>query len=268
MYCHQCGAFTPEGSRFCRECGTKLLVVTAETATRKSRPTDLPQLDVQGKKPSPQLTLRHIYYQRLAEVLAADGFRMDPRLLQKEDAVKSMDDALKVGGAVASAVVGPLGAIYSPLLRTALKARALSGDELYNALAGIAALFSIIAVKYVLGTPFLFAVTEADGLDSAETGNRASTLCEAMYSLVRGSTRQVQANCLYVFFDAQRCLQTAPHILHNCYQRKMSIWWKTRVDVWPIVANVPTRELLYKKGGFAIQGFTMVPKEVLQRAFA
>ena len=257
----------PEGSRFCRECGTKLLVVTAETAMRESGPTDLPQPDVQGKKPSPQLTLRQIYYQRLAEVLAADGFRMDPRLLQKEDAVKSIDDVLKVGGAVASAAVGPLGAIYYPLLRTAMKAEALSGDKLYNALASIAPLFSIIAMKYKLGTPFLFAVTEADGLDGAEAENRASTLCEAMYSLVHKSKRQVQANCLYVFFDAQCCSQTAPHILRNCHQRKMSIWRGNRVDVWPIVANVPIRELLYKKGGFAIQGFTMVPKEVLQRAF-
>jgi hypothetical protein len=149
--------------------------------------------------------------------------------------------------AVASHFLGPLGALIGPLARHLVEWKAISGEELYTALEGVAHLFNIIAVKYEFAAPIIFVVVDSDRLDAAQAEARADAFCEAVWTMAYKKNTTIYTNCLYVFFDEQQGAKTTPSILKNAYKRKSS-WRKNDayVSVWPIVANMPAKKLEYK----------------------
>lgn len=234
MYCHKCGTSMPKNSLFCAKCGTRLLVDTG-------------QFDNTIQKTSQQLNPKQLFFQKLANALAQDGFRIDPRLLKKSDASKSIEELSKVAGPISTYVLGPLGVLIAPVYSRLVEWGAISGEELYTTLESIAPLFNIMAVKYDFAAPVIFAVIDSDELDSSQAEARARGFCEAVWNIAYKRNTAIFTNCLYVFFNEQQCAQTTASILKKGYKQKTS-WWKNEayVNVWPIIANVPAKKLEYK----------------------
>lgn len=236
MYCHKCGTRMPADSVFCAKCGTRLL-----THSGHPGPVSLGILR--------RLNPKQVFFQKLAKILVGDEFRIDPRLLKKSDASKSVELATKMQGALVSHSLGlgPLGVLIGPLAKRLVEWKAISGEELYTALKGVAHLFNIIAVKYEFAAPIICVVVDSDGLDSSQAEDRADAFCKAVWTVAYKKNTTIFTNCLYVFFDEQQCAKVTPSILKNAYKRKSS-WRKNDayVSVWPIVANVPAQKLEYK----------------------
>jgi hypothetical protein len=198
---------------------------------------------------SRRLNPKQIFFQKLAKTLVDDEFRIDPRLLKKSDAGKSVELAAKMQGALVGHALGlgPLGALIGPLSKRLVEWKAIGGEELYAALEGVAPLFNIIAVKYEFAAPIIFVVVDSDRLDSSQAEARADAFCEAVWTIAYKKNTTIFTNCLYVFFHAQQCAKATPSILKNAFKRKSS-WRKNDayVSVWPVVANVPAKKLEYK----------------------
>lgn len=284
MYCHKCGLKAREHSLYCRQCGVKL-VGDAEESGQEPELSSPPQSDVPIEEVTGPLDAKGAYYRRLGEILVEKGFRLDVGDVEKGDAGKSMPGwAIGLMTAGIAAEVGPFSDLAAPLIRSVFSLAAVGGEELRDEIRDAESMFAIVAAKYYHAQLTVFGIAEADALEISEAEARADALGDALAKTfeTRGSWKrwlrnhyrnQVGAYCLYVFFDEERGNHMAPLILEKCLKmkRRVSLIAMSYVfQVTPIVANVPAKELVHKKG---LQGFTFshgweaVSKEMLVKAF-
>jgi len=128
----------PQGSLFCARCGAKLLTESSGS-------------DTQGEETMPQPNPKQLYFQKLAKALTKDGFKIDPRLLEKSDAGRGLDGLAKVAVPISAYVLGPLGGLIGSLISPLVTLAAIGGEELYNTVEPIAPLCNMICAKYELG---------------------------------------------------------------------------------------------------------------------
>lgn len=259
MYCHKCGTEMPDDSIFCRKCGARLIT------------------EAEPEPPAP-LTPKEAYYQRLAEVLTEAGFRTDPRLVEGSDAADSIKTMLQVGTAFTTLFAGPFGGLVGlaePAVKVVTSWTAIDGEELYEELADIAPLFTIIAARYFAGKFYLLSAVDADGLSVDQMRIKAQALLDAAHRV--GHPRLFDAEkslkrrlinvdintfCLYIFFDDRAAARQTDAILKQCRLRKRPFpLQEAQTTAWPIVVNVPAREtslknpllkVFFKTGGIPI----------------
>jgi hypothetical protein len=259
VYCHKCGTEMPDDSIFCRKCGARLIT------------------DADLTPPTP-LTPKEAYYQRLADVLTEAGFRTDPRLVEGSDAAASIKTMLQFESAFITLFVGPVSAIAGlaqPAVELITSWSAIDGEELYDELADIAPLFTLIAARYYTGKFYLLSTVDADGLSVAQMRAKAQALLDAAHrvghpklldaekSLKRRLLNvNIDTFCLYIFFDDREAARHTDAILKQGRLRKPTFpLQEAQTTVWPIVVNVPAREtslknpllkVFFKTGGMPI----------------
>lgn len=220
---------------------------------------------------------KQAYYQKLATLLSAEGFRMDPRLVRKEDRASTYRKVMVIPGTIASVLfpdvfLGPFWSMPGRITSGLLKLTAISGEELYEALEPIAPRFIILAAKYHRWNQDLHfvAVVNADQLTISEAFARARELHDCLKPLIKKwfKTQEVIINCIYVFFDESHCSQITRKLLKEGRERYDPKFGGV-LYVWPIVINVPGRRIKYKRNlASMLEGkYWAVKKKVLRQVF-